>query len=51
MSARTRSARRTTKKRNWAVRLLLGAFTAVLFIKLVQVHVQMSARLSPGTFF
>ena len=44
MSAHTRSARRTTKKRNWAVRLLLVAFTAFLFIKLVQVHVQMEDK-------
>ena len=41
MSARSRSARRTTKKRNWAVRLLLVAVSAFLFIKLVHLHVQM----------
>ena len=44
MSARSRSARRKNQKRNWAVRLLLVAFTAFLFVKLVQLHVQMEDK-------
>lgn len=44
MSARSRSARRTTQKRNWAFRLLLVAVSAFLFIKLVQLHVQMEDK-------
>ena len=44
MSARSRSARRATQKRNWAFRLLLVAVSAFLFIKLVQLHVQMEDK-------
>ena len=44
MSARARRARRTTKKRNWAVRVLVVAVAAFLFLKLVQLHVQMEEK-------
>ncbi len=39
-----RTARRVKKKANWALRLVLVAFAAFLFLKLVQVHMQMNEK-------
>ena len=44
MSARAKNVRRTTKKRNWAVRILVVAVAAFLFLKLVQLHVQLEDK-------
>ncbi len=44
MSSRARAKTRSAKKANWAVRILLIAVAAFLFLKLVQVHVQLEDK-------
>ena len=44
MRGRTKATRQKTKKRNWVLRILLVAVTAFLFVKGVQLHVQMENR-------
>lgn len=44
MSVKTRTRKRTNKKANWALRILLVAVAAFLFLKLVQLHVQMEGK-------
>ena len=44
MRTQTRSKKRTSKKANWAMRILLVAVAAFLFLKLVQLHVQMEEK-------
>lgn len=44
MSVRTGTKKRTGKRANWALRILLIAVAAFLFLKLVQVHVQMEDK-------
>lgn len=39
-----KTAHRAKKKSNWAVRLVLVAVAAFLFLKLVQLHVQMEEK-------
>lgn len=44
MRGRAKSARQKTKKQNWVLRVLLVAVTAFLFVKVVQLHVQMENK-------
>lgn len=44
MSVRSRSKKRPAKKVNWAVRILLVAVAAFLFLKGVQLHVQLEDK-------
>lgn len=44
MSVKTRARKRANKKTNWALRILLVAVAAFLFLKLVQLHVQMEEK-------
>lgn len=44
MSARVRTNKRSAKKVNWALRILLVAVAAFLFLKLVQLHVQLEDK-------
>lgn len=44
MSARTKAKRYSKKKTNWALRILLIAVAAFLFLKLVQVHIQLEEK-------
>ena len=44
MAVMTRAKKRANKKANWALRILLVAVAAFLFLKLVQLHVQMEEK-------
>ena len=44
MRTQSRAKRRAHKKVNWAMRILLVAVAAFLFLKLVQLHVQMEEK-------
>lgn len=44
MSARTKAARRSVNKRSWLVRILVIAVAAFLFLKLVQIHMQLEEK-------
>lgn len=44
MSVCSRSKKRSAKKANWAMRILLVAVAAFLFLKLVQLHVQLEDK-------
>ena len=44
MANRARARKRPVKKVNWMMRILLVAIAAFLFLKLVQLHVQMEDK-------
>ena len=44
MRAQSRAKKRTGRKVNWAIRILVVAVAAFLFLKLVQLHVQMEEK-------
>lgn len=44
MSVRTRAKKRSNQKANWLMRILLVAIAAFLFLKLVQLHVQLEEK-------
>lgn len=44
MRTRARASKRSAKKANWALRILLVAVAAFLFLKLVQLHVQLEDK-------
>ncbi len=44
MSTHTKAARRSTSKRSWVVRILVIAVAAFLFLKLVQLHMQLEEK-------
>ena len=44
MRARVRSKRKANKKTNWVLRILLISIAALLFLELVQLHVQIEEK-------